>query len=129
MEEPDRPPNLTSVQINVSALYSISSRYLPHLSAVAASDTSAKPALITTSSMLPHHPMPPYFSLSLVKAAQRNLMQSLHLTYAPQGVHVGVINVGGPVSEEQEAWNPANIAEKAWNWFDKEGKESFEVLI
>ena len=116
-------------KINVSALYCISSRYLPHLSTLASSDPSARPALIATSSMLPHHPIPPFFSLSLVKAAQRNLMQSLHLTYAPQGVHVGVINVGGPVSKEHEVWNPGNIAEKTWNWFEEQGSESFEVLI
>lgn len=79
--------------------------------------------------MLPHHPIPQFFALSLVKAAQRNLMQSLHLTYAPQGVHVGLINVGGPVSQEHEVWNPKNIAEKAWGWFEEGEKGGFEVLI
>jgi hypothetical protein len=59
-------------------------------------------------------------------------VQSLHLTYAPQGVHVGVINIGGPVSRDHEAWNPTNIAEKAWGWFDgTKGKkgDSFEVVV
>ncbi|KAK0658052.1 hypothetical protein B0T16DRAFT_503057 [Cercophora newfieldiana] len=122
------------LKINVSALYNIASRYLPYLSTLPKTNPSSHPALIVTSSALPHHPIPQFFALSLVKAAQRNLVQSLHLTYAPQGVHVGVINVGGPVSPDHEAWNPSNIAEKTWGWFEqaKPGngkKESFEVLI
>jgi len=57
-------------------------------------------------------------------------MQSLHLTYAAQGVHVGVINVGGPVSKDSDVWNPENIAAKAWGWFDGvKTKGSFEVVI
>ncbi|KAK0631238.1 hypothetical protein B0T14DRAFT_400349, partial [Immersiella caudata] len=115
------------LKINVSALYNIASRYLPHLATL---PRDSRPSLIVTSSALPHHPIPQFFALSLVKAAQRNLMQSLHLTYAPQGVHVGVINVGGPVSPDHEAWNPDNIAEKTWGWFEGvKGKESFEVVI
>jgi NAD(P)-dependent dehydrogenase (short-subunit alcohol dehydrogenase family) len=119
------------LKINVSALYNISSRYLPYLSTLPEADPSSHPALIITSSALPHHPIPQYFALSLVKAAQRNLVQSLHLTYAPQGVHVGVINIGGPVSPDHDAWNPTNIAEKTWGWFDgvKTKGGSFEVVI
>lgn len=71
------------------------------------------PSIIVTSSMLPQQPIPQLFALSLVKAAQRNLVQSLSLTYASQGVHLGLINVGGPVSPEDETWNPTNIAAKA----------------
>jgi short-subunit dehydrogenase len=78
--------------------------------------------------MLPMNPIPEYFALSLVKAAQRNLMQSLWMVYAKQGVHVGVVNVGGPVSEGHEVWNPRNVAERAWGWFE-EGKGEFEVLV
>lgn len=38
------------------------------------------------------------FALSLVNATQRNLVQSLSLTHAPEGVHFGVINVTGSVT-------------------------------
>jgi NAD(P)-dependent dehydrogenase (short-subunit alcohol dehydrogenase family) len=115
------------LKINVSALYTIASRYLPYLATL---PKDSHPSLIVTSSALPHHPIPQFFALSLVKAAQRNLMQSLHLTYAPQGVHVGVINVGGPVSRDHDAWNPTNIAENTWRWFEgPKGKDSFEVVI
>lgn len=80
--------------------------------------------------MLPQNPIPQLFALSLVKAAQRNLAQSLNMTYGPQGIHVGLINVGGPVSPEDKVWNPTNIACKAWDWFlQSKDKPTFEVLI
>lgn len=115
----------------MTALYNVSKRYMPHLVELAKSGTpSARPAFIVTSSALPFNPIPQFFSLSLVKAAQRNLMQSLNITYTPRGVHVGVINVGGPVSPDHESWNPTNIANKTWKWFvAAKSKPSFEVVI
>lgn len=63
--------------------------------------------------MLPQQPLPFVFALSTVKAAQRTLVQCLHMTYAPEGVIVGFVNVAGQVSTEHETWNPSNIAAKA----------------
>jgi len=118
------------LKINVSALYILSQRYIPHLVELAKADSSSQPALIVTSSALPQHPIPQFFALSLVKAAQRNLVQSLSLTYTPEGVHVGVINVAGPVTPEHELRNPTNIAKKTWEWFEgARVKPSFEVEI
>jgi NAD(P)-dependent dehydrogenase (short-subunit alcohol dehydrogenase family) len=99
---------------------------MPHLIALTKADNN-KPALLVTSSALPLHPIPQLFALSLVKAAQRNLVQSLSLTYAPEGVHVGVINVAGQVSPDEPERNPTNIAAKTWEWFG-EGR-GFEVVI
>jgi NAD(P)-dependent dehydrogenase (short-subunit alcohol dehydrogenase family) len=115
------------LKINVSALYVVAQRYMPHLVALAKADAAAKPALLVTSSALPMHPIPQLFALSLVKAAQRNMVQSLNMTYAPEGVHVGVINVQGPVSPEDPDRSPTIIAAKTWEWFEV-GKE-FEVAI
>ena len=53
-------------------------------------------------SMLPVEPMPDLFALSLAKAAQRNLVKSLSMTYGPHGVHIGVINVAGFISAEEK---------------------------
>jgi NAD(P)-dependent dehydrogenase (short-subunit alcohol dehydrogenase family) len=93
-------------------------------------DMYSRPAIIVTSSALPHNPIPQFFALSLVKAAQRNLVQSLSLTYTPEGVHVGVINVAGPVTPEDKVRNPTNIAAKTWEWFEgAKQKPSFEVEI
>lgn len=97
---------------------------------MAKNDTSSMPSLIVTSSMLPLHPIPQLFALSLVKAAQRNLVQSIDLEYGSQGVHIGVINVGGPVSLDHPDWNPSNIATKAWDWVSASREDkSFEVQI
>ncbi|KAL2017413.1 hypothetical protein VTK56DRAFT_2215 [Thermocarpiscus australiensis] len=119
------------LKITVSALYVLAQRYIPHLIALASSnDPSAnKPALMVTNSALPMQPVPQLFALSLTKAAQRNLVQSLHMTYAPQGVHVGVINVAQAVTPTDERFNPGNIARKTWEWFDGEGEKPFELVI
>lgn len=95
-------------------------RVIPQLIELAKTDPTAKPALLVTSSLLPQHPIPQLFVLSLVKAAQRNLVQSLSLTYAPQNVHLGLINVGGQVSPDHEVFNPNNIAAKTWEWFNQD---------
>lgn len=119
---------LLSHQINVSALYTVAQRVIPQLIELRKSDPTAKPALLVTSSLLPQHPMPDLFALSLVKAAQRNLVQSLSMTYASEGVHVGLIVVGGVVTPEHKTLNPTNIAAETWKWFN-EDKPALEVSI
>lgn len=52
------------------------------------------------------------------------------MSYALEGVHVGVINVGGPVSPEEEERNPTNIAARTWEWFERAKEHpSFEVEV
>jgi hypothetical protein len=68
--------------------------------------------------------------LSLVKAAQRNLLQSLADIFGPQGVHVGMVRVMGVVGPEAKGVNPANIAEVAFELLTEEkGKNTFEVEV
>ncbi|KAF9876885.1 short-chain dehydrogenase reductase sdr [Colletotrichum karsti] len=117
-------------KINVSALYATAQRYVPHLTSLAKSSPESTPAIIVTSSLLPSEPIPAVFSLSLVKAAQRNFVQTLRMSYENEGVYIGLINVGGPVSHDHEVWNPDNIAKKSWEWFSQiKDKPSFEVKI
>ncbi|KAH0443104.1 hypothetical protein CcaCcLH18_01217 [Colletotrichum camelliae] len=117
-------------KINVSALYAVAQRYIPHLIELAKSSPESTPALIITSSLLPYSPHPAFFALSLVKAAQRNLAQTLRMSYESEGVHIGLINVGGQVFPDHETWNPPNIAQKAWEWFSQiKENPSFEVKI
>lgn len=115
----------------MSALYIVAQRYLPHLLAVAKTrDQAAYPALVVTSSMLPQQPMPFVFALSTTKAAQRALMQCLHMTYASEGVILGLVNVGGPVAPDHAVWSPANVAAKAWDWVTGHKENpAFEVVI
>lgn len=103
---------------------------MPRLVELAKTPSQYKPALVVTSSMLPFEPMTDLFALSLVKAAQLNLVHSLAKVYKPQGVHVGVINVAGFVSEEEKERNPKNIADKTWEWFTSDVEDiPFEVRI
>lgn len=120
----------------MSALYVTAQRYVPHLvelagAAPAADDDLLLPSFIVTSSDLPQDPQPFVFALSVAKAAQRNLVQSLHKTYSSEGkVNIGLINVRGPVSPEHETWNPTNIADKTWAWFSGYREDpAFEVII
>src|SRR5688572_17292388 len=93
-----------------------------------AEEPDSWPSLIVSSSLLPDHPEPTYFTLSLVKAAQRNLMRSLYMTYRSQGVVIGLINVGGPVLPGHKDWSPPNIAEKTWEWLEAQRfRPTFEV--
>lgn len=124
----------------MSALYVTAQRYVPHLvelagAGAAAADDLLLPSFIVTSSNLPQDPQPFVFALSLAKAAQRNLVQSLHKTYSSGAegkgnVNIGLINVRGPVSPEHGTWNPTNIADKTWAWFSGYRENpAFEVII
>lgn len=99
---------------------------IPRLQALSKSNSSAKPSLFATNSHLPWDPVPPYLSLSLVKAAQRNLVMNLYRAYGESGVHIGLVNAEGIVSPEKPNLNPANIAQKAVVLY--EGKD-FEVSV
>ncbi|KAF7167618.1 hypothetical protein CNMCM6106_003097 [Aspergillus hiratsukae] len=56
---------------------------------------------------------PLLFALSMVKAAQANLVKSLGKVFTPEGVHVGLVVVGGAVSPSAPALNARNIADQA----------------
>lgn len=87
-------------------------------------------SLLVTSSLLPQDPIPELFLLSMVKAAQKNMVLSLSKTYAPQGVHVGLVTIGGAVDESNRTLNPANIALEAWEFYDRSREQQgVEVQI
>jgi NAD(P)-dependent dehydrogenase (short-subunit alcohol dehydrogenase family) len=99
------PPPTHAILVNpfqttTIALYTAAQWGLPLLSALKPED---KPSLLVTSSLLPQQPVPQVFSLSLAKASQRNLVQSLAMTHPD--VHVALLNVGGPVSREDRWFN------------------------
>jgi len=97
---------------------------------LAKSDIRAKPALLVTNSLLYEDPIPFLFALSMTKAAQRNLVQSLALTYAKESVHIGVVSVGDSVNPNAKNLNPTAIAARTWEWFAQPvEKQTFEVRI
>ncbi|KAF2715050.1 short-chain dehydrogenase/reductase-like protein SDR [Pleomassaria siparia CBS 279.74] len=117
----------TDFKVTNLALYSIAQWAVPRLTTLAAKSPTTKPSLLVTNSHLPWDPVPQLLSLSLVKAAQRNMVTSLSRAYGERGVHFGLITVQGIVSPEAKVVNPKNIAEKAWNFFE-EGK-NLEIVI
>lgn len=64
----------------------------------------------------------------MVKAAQRNLVQSLSKEWSQHGIHIGMVVVGGPVDVAAETLNPPNIASHAWDLF-LEKAQTFEVEV
>jgi len=96
---------------------------IPRLMKLAESSPEAKPSLLVTNSLLYVQPVPFVFSLTMVKAAQRALVQCLDMTYREQGVHVGLISVGGQVDPKNKVLNPSNIAEKSWDLYNQKRNE------
>lgn len=99
---------------------------MPKLVDLAESDASAKPSFLVTGTWLSRDPYTPLFTLSLVKAAQRNMCQTLAEVFTPKGVHVGMVRVMGVVDSAAKETSPQNIASCAWNLY--ESKE-FEIEV
>lgn len=74
--------------------------------------------------------MPQLFSLSLVKAAQKSMALTMAELYEDKGVHIGLVNVQGAVSELDPKLNPDNIAKATWELFDQvKGHWTREVVV
>jgi len=103
---------------------------LPHLTAVAGKSGS-HPSLLFTNSGLWDRPIADFASLSLQKAAQYNMLLSYKQQAEPKGIHVGGVNIGGLVNDEDPMMNPRNIAQALfdlsqqdkpnWQWEAKVG--------
>jgi len=109
------------------ALYAVAQWTIPRLVNLASSNSSFKPSLFVTNSHLPWDPSPDLLSLSLVKASQRNMVQSFARAFEGKGVHFGLISVEGVVAPENKNLNPKNIAEKTWGFY--EAGEGIDVRI
>lgn len=95
-----------------TALYVVASILLPQMLML------PHPALLLTGGHIHHTPFPPFFSLSLSKAAQFNLAGSLAAVYGPMGVYVGMVVVNGLVAPEGEI-SADNIAEALWRVYEE----------
>jgi hypothetical protein len=82
--------------------------------------TPYKPKLLVTAGLLHRQPIPGLFSLSAVKAAQYNLVTSMHEVFRPQGIHVALALVGGAVSPESRNLNSKNIADVMWMLYSQD---------
>jgi len=105
------------VQTTTLSLFLISQHYIPRLQSLA-SKPSLKPALLVTNSHLPWDPVPQLLSLSIAKAAQKNLVDSLYREFSSSGVHVGLLHVEGVVAPENKVLNPKTIAERTVKFWE-----------
>lgn len=116
------------------ALHNVAKWAMPLLTARAEGQekakASSKPSLLVTSSHLTSTPEPDVFVLSLAKAAQRNLVESLAQVFRPRGVHVGLVVVTGPVAPENRVLSPKNIADETWALYSQEEKDwTLDVVL
>jgi hypothetical protein len=101
---------------------------MPHLISLSASPDRA-PALFVTSGGLYKTPWHPYFSLSLSKASQFSLTQSLAQAFSPQGVHIAAVVVHGLVKPDSEIFSPQKIADVFWKLYQQGAGGEREVWI
>lgn len=80
--------------------------------------------------MLAKDPAPAMFALAACKAAQYNLVHSLHKQFEPRGVHCALIVIGGKVADESQVTTARNVAAEAWDAFSRpRGEGRLEVLM
>ncbi|MBE3045512.1 SDR family NAD(P)-dependent oxidoreductase [Candidatus Bathyarchaeota archaeon] len=109
---------LRDFRISTIGLHVTAKWAMPQLISIA--DPAAKPTLMVTSSHLPEEPEAAVFSLSLAKAAQKNLVRSLRQKFgAEEGAHVCLLTVAGYVDETRRLLNSTNIANEAWRLYSQ----------
>lgn len=123
--------SLTSdYKIMVAGLYVVVSWAQPHLVKLAQTDASARPSLFLSGGSIFRNPAPEVFGLSMQKAAQHNLLQSLSKVVGPQGVHVADVAIAGPVKDDDPVINAANIAGTFWTLHREDPSEwRFDVEV
>ncbi|KAH0364248.1 NAD(P)-binding protein, partial [Aureobasidium melanogenum] len=113
------------LRIKVTGCYAIAQWALPHLLAL---KTTHKPAFLCTSGSIYKDPIPEVFSLSVCKAAQHNLVHSMHKKYKEEGVYCGLVVVGGVVADENSKCNAENIAKETWGLYEQRNELEVEIV-
>lgn len=102
-------------------LYVAATWSMQHLTAKAG-QPDAHPSFLYSNGGLYNHPLADYFSLAMQKASQFSFMGSLNQVLAPQGVHVGGVDIQGLVDDKQPVLNARNIAENFWKLYEQDEK-------
>lgn len=116
-----------STQVTNLALYVTARWAIPILLDESRALPDWKPSFLVTSSALPVDPIPQLFSLSMAKAAQANMVKSLEKTYTHLGIHIGLVVVGGAMSDNALI-SPTLVAEQAWLLF-AQNRESWTTQV
>lgn len=102
---------------------------LPHLTSIA-QESDRHPSFLFGNSGIYECPLSDFFSLSMQKAAQTNFGGSLSQIAGPKGIHVGNINIGGVVSDDDPEMNAELIAGKIWELYSQDKDDwTFEVKV
>lgn len=110
-------------------LYVTASWALPHMVSLVGKE-NAYPSFFLSGGGINARPVASLFSLSMQKAAQHNFMESFRIVAEPQGVHVGIVNIGGVVTDQDAVINARKIASTYWDLYQQEKNEwKFEVKI
>lgn len=102
---------------------------LPQLTTLASASKNYKPTILVTSGGLYSRPSPAIFSLSCAKAAQFNLIASIHEDYKPQGIHACLVPVSGMIRDNSKVTTPRAVAETMWILYQegRDGRLSVEM--
>jgi short-subunit dehydrogenase len=73
---------------------------------------SSKGGILATGGTFSLNPSPQFGSLSMGKAALRNLVQQLHTALKPQGIFVGTVTIGGYIQPSDPVYAPDALAQK-----------------
>jgi NAD(P)-dependent dehydrogenase (short-subunit alcohol dehydrogenase family) len=109
---------LQDYRLNAVGIYVAAVWALPYLEQVA--KNGGKPSFFLSGSGVSYRPLPPVFSLSMMKAAQGNFLKSFEHWAAPKGVHVAHLHINGSVSDEEPVRTAQNIAEAHWALYQQD---------
>lgn len=103
---------LQDYRLNGVGIYVAATWALPYLEE--SGRKGGHPSFFLSGSGIGWRPLPPFFSLSMQKAAQNNFLQSLEHIAAPKGVHVARLDINGIVSPDDPEMSPDLVAEEHW---------------
>ncbi|KAK7974090.1 hypothetical protein PG989_015938 [Apiospora arundinis] len=125
---------LDDFKINGVGLYVAAVWAMPYLAELASlqqqqqEEAPRHPSFLLSGSGINYTPIPPLFSLSMQKAAQSNLLNSLGQMYGPKGVHVARLDINGFVREDDETMAPARCAKQHWRLSQQQQKDWEHVV-
>lgn len=106
---------------NVDSLvadFKITAAHLLHLTQVLRPQLKQNQgAILVTGAALGIRPMTMFGSLSLGKAALRNLSLQLHELLQPEGIYVGTLTIDGYIQADSPSHAPSILADKFWQLY------------
>ena len=99
---------INDFKVNVSGLVTVVQKFQDRLK-------ESKGALLVTGGGLGMSPHPDYVSLSLGKAALKNLTSNIKETLSKDDIYVGTVIINGYVHSGSNLHSPENIAATFWN--------------